>query len=96
VFGAVLEPFDTRADLLVVVVRPDVVLDGLPPGAVRALIGPDEPRGARLAVWLALPPAGTPRVCATARGLPASQGFGVYRTIENPPGGVAEVAADAC
>ena len=96
VFGAVLEPLDTKADLLVVVTRPNVMLDGLPRGAVRAVIGSDEPGGARLAVWLALPAAGTPRVCATARGLPASQGFQVYRAVETPPGGAAEVAVDEC
>jgi len=96
VFGALLDPLDAAADLLVVVTRLDASLDGLPPGAVRAVTAPDEPGGAKLAVWLALPPAGTPRVCASVHGLPPSEGFQVYRTQETPPDGVAEVAVDEC
>jgi hypothetical protein len=96
VLSAELDPLDTAAELLVVVTRPDISLGDLPPGAVRTVIGRGPAREASLAVWLALPPAGTPRVCATVTGSSAYDRFGVYRTIENPPGGVAEVAVDEC
>jgi len=95
VLSALLQPLDAGADLLLVVTRPDVALDGLGPRGIRTMTAP----GAgdhEVAVSVAVRAARTPKVCAVVQAGRGRAVLVVHRAVSVGAGRPAEGAEGGC
>lgn len=95
VLSALLQPLDGGGDLLLVVTRPDVALDGLGPRVVRTVTAPG-PGDHEVAVSVAVRAARTPKVCAVVQGGRGREVLVVHRAVAVAAGRPAEGADDGC
>jgi hypothetical protein len=95
VLSALLQPLDAGADLLLVVTRPDVALDGLGPRVIRTMTAP----GAgdhELTVSVAVRAARTPKVCAVVQVGGGRAALVVHRAVAVAADRPAEGAEGGC
>jgi hypothetical protein len=95
VLSALLQPLDDGADVLLVVTRPDVALDGLGPRVLRTVTAPragDDEVAVSVALWAAR----TPKVCAVVHGGRGRAALVVHRAVAVTAGRPAEGTDDGC
>jgi hypothetical protein len=95
VLSALLQPLDAGADVLVVVTRPAVALDGLGARVVRTLMAPAGGRPP-VAVVVAIRAARTAKVCAAVGEGHRRTALVVHRAVAVAAGRPAERAEDGC
>jgi hypothetical protein len=78
VVSAVLARLDATADVVMVLVRPEVAVAGLGPGTARI---PVRSGGRDLFVWLRIVPAGTAVICASYRAADGEGRMVVHRAV---------------
>jgi len=95
VLSALLQPLDAGADLLLVVTRPDVTLEGLGPRVIRTMTGPGASDN-EVTVSIAVRAARTPKVCAVVQAGRGRAALAVHRAVAVAAGRSAEGADDGC